>query len=55
MPKEIPIQYKEKAESLIFEIGQLVDQLLPFIMELGDSVEIECGNCICDIRKRVDN
>jgi len=49
--KPIPKQYKSKVEPLIHEIGQLADKLLPFIAELGDNVEIECGDCICIIKK----
>ncbi len=47
--KPIPEQYKKQAESLIHEIGQLADKLYPIISELGDNIEIECGNCIVTI------
>jgi len=48
----IPNQYREKAEPLIYEIGQLADELWNFVSELGDKIEFECGNCIVVISKR---
>lgn len=45
----IPKQYREKAESLIYGIGQLADNLWPIISELGDNLEIECGDCVVKI------
>jgi len=44
--KPIPKQYKKQAETLIHNIGQSADKLYPFISELGDSLEIECGRCV---------
>jgi len=48
----IPNQYKAQAEPIIHEVGKLADKLLPFITELGDNVEIECGKCIVLIKQR---
>lgn len=39
--KPIPNQYKDQAEALIHEIGNLAGKLWVFVSELGDSVEIE--------------
>jgi len=51
--KPIPEQYKKQSEVLIHEIGQLADKLYPIISELGDNLEIECGECIVLIKKRI--
>ena len=45
MTNPIPEQYRQQAEGLIHEIGQLADKLWMFASELGDTVEIECGEC----------
>ena len=50
--KPIPKQYRKEAESLIHRIGQLSDELWKFISELGDSAEIECGDCVVIIKQR---
>lgn len=52
MDKPIPEQYKKKSEEIIHDIGKLADKLYPFITEMGDNVEIECGECVCIIKKR---
>jgi len=49
--KPIPKQYRKQAENLIHEIGQLGDKLWMFISELGDNMEIECGDCVIVIKK----
>jgi len=54
MIKPIPKQYRKPAESLIHEIGQLTDELWKFVSELGDSIEIECGNCIVIIKQKIN-
>jgi len=50
--KPIPKQYKEQAEALIYEIGQLANKLYPFITELGDKIEIKCLDCLVIIKKK---
>jgi hypothetical protein len=47
-----PDQYQDRIEDLVYEIGQLAPHLYPFISELGDKIEIECPNCIVEIRKK---
>lgn len=49
---KIPEQYREKAEALIHKIGNLSDELWKFVSELGDNLEIECGDCIVIISKK---
>ena len=50
--KSIPEPYRAIAEPLIHEIGLLADKLLPIVTELGDSLEVECGDCVLEIRKK---
>jgi len=45
MTNPIPEQYNKQSEALIHEIGNLADKLYPFVTELGESIEIECGEC----------
>lgn len=49
--KPIPEQYQKQAEGLIHEIGNLADKLWVFVSELGDSIEMECGDCKIVISK----
>ena len=49
--KLIPNQYRVRADTLIYEIGNLADKLLPIVTELGDSIEMECGDCKIVISK----
>lgn len=53
MDKPIPEQYKTVCEELIHDIGNLADQLYPFMTELGgNSVEMECGEVTVTVRKK---
>ena len=48
--EDVPIQYKEKIDSLIVGIGDLVNEMLPYIGELGDNFEMENDNFIVTIK-----
>jgi hypothetical protein len=51
----IPKQYEEKARPLIHEIGKLTDKLWFIVSETGDSLEIECRECVVIIKRKPSN
>lgn len=42
--KEVPKQYKKNIDKLICDIGDSINSLRPYIMELGESLELENDN-----------
>lgn len=50
----IPTNYKEAVEGMVYEVGKLGDQLMPFVEELGDHLEIEGSKCVITIKPKED-
>ena len=39
--RAIPNQYKEKIDKIVCDIGDCINELRPYILELGESFEME--------------